>query len=113
MENLEVAYQYYDGGPEHYNEPLVENVTECEGVIYLTHGKLCIHNYLKLDVEEVVCYVDDSYRYTFKDNIQSRIDYIENTPGCEIMYLDWFSDYIDVSFDNEEVYNQFVNHFNK
>ena len=119
MENLEVAYQYYDGGPEHYNEPLVDNVTECEGVIYLTQGKLCVHNNIKIDVEEISCYIEnpsgsfeDVYVCSFKDNIKERIEYINTTDRCRITWLDDFDDYINVTFDTQEDLDKFINTFN-
>lgn len=116
MENVEVAYQYYDGGPDMFEELSIENITLCNGTIYLTHKKLCKHNGIEIEVKEISCYCpisphEPGYLATFTDRIKERIQYLQNTEGCEV-YADQFDDYANADFDTLEDYYKFINTFN-
>ena len=118
MENVEVAYQYYDGGPEMMYEPQVEHVTECNGKVYLTNESFCKHNYIEIDVEEIHCYIEDPncirdvYICSFENNIKEMIEYVSTTEGCHISCMGQFDDYANVTFDTQEDLDKFINTFN-
>lgn len=115
MENVEVAYQYYEGGSDMFEELSVENITLCNGTIYLTHKELCKHNGIEIDVKEIHCYCpisphEPGYLSAFKDRIKERIQYLQNTDGCKV-YADQFDDWAYADFDTLEDYNKFTKFF--
>lgn len=117
MENVEVAFQYFDGGPDSFYEPTVENVDLCNGTIYLTgYNGLCKHNYIEIEVKEISCYCpvsphETGYLSTFTDRIKERVQYLQNTEGCKV-HIYQLDDYVDADFDTLEDYNKFINTFN-
>ena len=118
MENVEVAFQYWDGGNDSYNEPLVDSITEYQGIIYLTNGDLCKHNGVdNSNIDEICCYVEEPFRYdhtyicSVYDNIVERINYLNSTEDAVAFGLGQFDDYMNVYFTNQESLDKFINMF--
>lgn len=117
MENVEVFFQYYDGGPDRYYESLIDNVTECNGDIYLTRGELCKHNGISTDnIEYLSCFSVDinngttCYIGDIQDNIAERLRFLHNHPHCRV-YADQVDNYANVYFETLEAIVEFNNMF--
>lgn len=117
MENVEVLFQYWDGGPDRYCESLIYNVTECNGNIYLSKDDLCKHNGISTDgIVYLSCYSVDMntgtscYIGDIEDNITERLRFLRSHPHCRV-YTDQIDDYANVYFETLEAMVEFNNMF--